>query len=106
MQGAQMQVPPQSQFHVSTFRRLANRTDAQIYALVAAVAVLVGLIYQFGYAFVISLALLGTASALTFLIYLTASDVFAKRPAKAGTEPATPVARRVRRADRSASGAQ
>ncbi|MBB5046402.1 hypothetical protein HNR60_001147 [Rhodopseudomonas rhenobacensis] len=70
---------------------------AQIAGLVGVAAVLVGLIYQFGYAFVISLALFETAAALIFLVYLIGSDAFAKRGVKAAEPVAKP---RVRRADR------
>ena len=49
------------------------------YFFIFNVAVLFGAaIYVFGYPFVISLALLATGSAITFLVVLTGSDAFAK----------------------------
>ncbi|WP_157043192.1 hypothetical protein [Rhodopseudomonas palustris] len=76
---------------------------AQLAGLAGVAAVLVGLTYQFGYAFVISLALFATAAALTFLVYLIGSDAFVKRTAQTPEPVAKP--RRVRRAERMVLGA-
>ena len=71
--------------------------DAKYYLLANVVALLGFLIYQFGYPFVIVVALTETALALGFLIYLTASDVFKRRPAKVKVESIARDTRRNRR---------
>jgi len=52
--------------------------DAKYYFVFNVVALFALLAFEIGYPFVISFALLGTASGLTFLVLLTASDAFAK----------------------------
>jgi hypothetical protein len=106
-----MRFSRQSLYHVPILGWLAKdavhgRPDAKYYLLANVLALVAFLIYEFGYAFVIILALAGTAGMLAFLIYLTASDVFAKRPPKSSIQSAAPVARRVRRADRMLEAAE
>ena len=57
--------------------------DAKYYFIANCLAVLVACIYFIGYPFVIVLALTGTASALAFLVTLTAADLFSAANRKA-----------------------
>lgn len=61
------------------------------YFFIFNIAVLFGvLVYTVGYPFVISFALLGTASGLVGLVLLTASDAFAKERPAASVPQARP----------------
>jgi len=98
-------------YHVPLFGWMAKDAvqgaeDAKYYFVFNLVALFALLAFEIGYPFVISFALLGTASGLTFLVLLTASDAFAKdrprdvfekhgrtRRRNPGTPPRRPTAR-------------
>jgi prepilin signal peptidase PulO-like enzyme (type II secretory pathway) len=101
-----MKLSGRSLYHVPVVGWLAKdaihgHSDAKYYFVLNMLAVFAALIYAFGYPFLISVALVGAASALTFLILLTASDAFKPRSATAGVEMD---ARSGRRKQRGASG--
>jgi hypothetical protein len=99
-----MKLSSQSLFHVPVVGWLARdaiqgRPDAKYYFAFNAVAIFAGLTYGFGYAFVISVALLATGVALASLVILTSFDAFGRSPGKAAqTDPRE--LRKLRRTER------
>ena len=96
-----MRVSSQSLYHVPIIGWLAKDAvrglpDAKYYFIANMVALFAALIYEFGYPFLISVALVAAASALTFLVILTASDAFVGRPSASHAEPPTRANRRLR----------